>query len=68
MTSPLGKLLRLIRLNKNISELKASRRAELPIEKYVEFEREPEKVPIHFTIACLEELKPPTPRWTYLES
>ena len=46
MTSPLGKLLRLIRLNKNISELKASRRADLPIEKYVEFEREPEKVPM----------------------
>jgi hypothetical protein len=44
--SVLGKLLRSIRLKKNISELKASRRAALPLEKYVLCERSPEKIEI----------------------
>ena len=43
--SPLGKLLRGIRLRKNISELKAARRAGMPIEEYNSIERQPEFAP-----------------------
>ena len=42
----LGKLLRSVRLRKNISELKAARRAGMSLEEYVQYEYSPEKVPL----------------------
>jgi len=42
--SPIGKLLRGIRLKKNISELKAARRCDISIEDYNAYENNPEKV------------------------
>jgi hypothetical protein len=42
----LGKFLRSVRLRKNISEMKAARRAELPLEEYVRYEYSPAKAPL----------------------
>jgi hypothetical protein len=43
----LGKLLRSIRLRRNISELKAARRASMSLEQFVEYEYSPENVPFN---------------------
>ena len=43
----LGRLVRAIRLKKNISEIKAARRCGFSLESYSSFEREPEKTPVY---------------------
>lgn len=43
--TPLGRLLRGMRLNRNMSELKVARRCGFEIDKYNEFEKDPGKVP-----------------------
>ena len=45
--SQLGKLLRGIRLKKNISELKAARRCQLEVDEYNRFENDPTTAPLN---------------------